>query len=265
MESKQYSSLIRNEQYNQPFIKAERIVAAIYLVTGYLSDSDPFKWDIRGKAIAMMRYASSVNGATQTEVDIRLENLLQTIREIVALLDVGLLSGFVSPMNHSILKRELDAFHVYYSMIKQKESYAPPPLFEKRFFGRPLPKTVSQGAAQEDQREGFAVPKKEAVKDTYRTTDEATKEIEKDNTISQVTIRQSAGNRRDIILQLLSRMDVLSIKDFMNVIQGCSEKTVQRELSVMVHEGILKRHGKRRWSKYSLAFGGVSSVREINS
>jgi hypothetical protein len=45
----------------------------------------------------------------------------------------------------------------------------------------------------------------------------------------------------------------LTIKDFAQKIKGCSEKTIQRELIVMLTSGVLKKEGERRWSKYFLA------------
>jgi hypothetical protein len=43
------------------------------------------------------------------------------------------------------------------------------------------------------------------------------------------------------------------IKDVSPLVTGCSEKTIQRELSAMVRSGILKKVGEKRWSRYSLA------------
>jgi hypothetical protein len=43
------------------------------------------------------------------------------------------------------------------------------------------------------------------------------------------------------------------IKDVSPLIEGCSEKTIQRELMSMVHNGTLKKIGEKRWSRYSLA------------
>ena len=42
------------------------------------------------------------------------------------------------------------------------------------------------------------------------------------------------------------------IKDIVMSITGCSEKTIQRELSALVAQGVLKKIGEKRWSRYEL-------------
>jgi Fic family protein len=44
-----------------------------------------------------------------------------------------------------------------------------------------------------------------------------------------------------------------SIKDIAATIKGCSEKTIQRELGVLIEEGLVRRVGERRWSQYLAA------------
>ncbi len=61
--------------------------------------------------------------------------------------------------------------------------------------------------------------------------------------------RQSS--RRVEIMKALSSEPV-SIKDIAVHVEGCSEKTIQRELNAMVDEGVVRRVGEKRWSKYVL-------------
>ena len=55
------------------------------------------------------------------------------------------------------------------------------------------------------------------------------------------------------ILEHLRRQKSASIKDIATVIKGCSEKTIQRELGILIEEGLVKRVGERRWSVYMVA------------
>ena len=61
------------------------------------------------------------------------------------------------------------------------------------------------------------------------------------------------NSRQSIIINILKRKKEIMIKDVSPLINGCSEKTIQRELSSMVDLGILKKIGEKRWSRYSLA------------
>lgn len=61
------------------------------------------------------------------------------------------------------------------------------------------------------------------------------------------------NNRRNTILELLQDKSFVTVKDVIDAIEGCSSKTLQRELLSLVNEGILIKKGERRWSTYSLA------------
>ena len=64
------------------------------------------------------------------------------------------------------------------------------------------------------------------------------------------------NSRQSVIIGLLKRKKEIMIKDVSPLISGCSEKTIQRELSAMVAAGILRKIGDKRWSRYSLAQNG---------
>ncbi len=60
--------------------------------------------------------------------------------------------------------------------------------------------------------------------------------------------RQS--ERMSLILDLVRKKKSLSIKEIASVIRDCSEKTIQRELNILIEQGLIKREGERRWSVY---------------
>ncbi|MDP4020608.1 MAG: hypothetical protein Q8P58_01000 [Candidatus Adlerbacteria bacterium] len=57
-------------------------------------------------------------------------------------------------------------------------------------------------------------------------------------------------NRTALILDFVRKSNGVSIKDISKVVQGCSEKTIQRELNTMIEQGVVAREGERRWSTY---------------
>ncbi|NCN52810.1 hypothetical protein GW943_03325 [Candidatus Parcubacteria bacterium] len=59
------------------------------------------------------------------------------------------------------------------------------------------------------------------------------------------------GDRRDRIKAVLIAEQKASIKDITDTIKDCSEKTIQRELTTMIKDGLVLREGERRWSTYS--------------
>jgi predicted HTH transcriptional regulator len=59
-------------------------------------------------------------------------------------------------------------------------------------------------------------------------------------------------NRKTSILNFIKQNKEAQIKDILTHIGDCSEKTIQRELNELIKDGVLKKEGDRRWSKYSL-------------
>lgn len=64
--------------------------------------------------------------------------------------------------------------------------------------------------------------------------------------------KERKESRREQILGLFSGGVEVSINDISKKIEGCSLKTIQRELNDLVSEEKLKRIGEKRWSKYIL-------------
>lgn len=66
--------------------------------------------------------------------------------------------------------------------------------------------------------------------------------------------KESKGHDRvALILDVIKKSNGVSIKDISKVVQGCSEKTIQRELSTLIEQGAIIREGERRWSTYRSA------------
>lgn len=62
------------------------------------------------------------------------------------------------------------------------------------------------------------------------------------------------SERAEQILGIVrSSGQAVSIRDISRVITDVSEKTIQRELGVLIDRGVIKKEGERRWSVYRLA------------
>jgi hypothetical protein len=74
----------------------------------------------------------------------------------------------------------------------------------------------------------------------------------KDNKKSSESKGQNKGqtDRGAAILELVRRRKSVSIKDIAGVITDCSEKTIQRELALLIEQGLVRKVGERRWSVY---------------
>ncbi len=59
-------------------------------------------------------------------------------------------------------------------------------------------------------------------------------------------------SRRERVLGVLRDKGQATIKDIVEVVTDCSEKTIQRELISLIKDNLIIREGERRWSKYKL-------------
>lgn len=63
--------------------------------------------------------------------------------------------------------------------------------------------------------------------------------------------------RRDAIMRTIRSKGQVTIKDISENINGCSEKTIQRDLQELILHGVLMREGEKRWAVYKLAMKNV--------
>jgi DeoR/GlpR family transcriptional regulator of sugar metabolism len=59
--------------------------------------------------------------------------------------------------------------------------------------------------------------------------------------------------RQESIVTILENKGPSYIKDISMLIREVSEKTIQRELQVLVDSGRVLKEGERRWTRYSVA------------
>lgn len=194
-----------------------KIASAVYLITGFFADQEPLKWRLRGLAGDLVSANFHDKGAISRE----LSNLFGLARA----------AGLVSDTNHDILVREL-------ARIAEEGANPLALLLET---SRPVeaPKVAAQ---EETQTVPVVAPARTeylpAVKDNIRE-------------FGAVSVKKNG--RQSTIVSLLKRKKEIMIKDVTPLIPGCSEKTIQRELSEMVEEGILRKIGDKRWTRYTLA------------
>lgn len=216
---------------NYLFKKTEKIVSALYLITDFIKDSDPVKWEIREKCMSLISTSSTMNGTLLADKNYLLQTYFSFSMELLSLMRVISNSGLISNMNFSIITKELELLVDF--MKKQSAHNAHPEGFvlSEKFFETDMPiseKTYENIGSDKGHVKGQIQKDKEQTKD-------------------------KKNNRQDNILNLLKKSSNLTIRDFAKVITNCSEKTIQRELISLVKNGIVKKIGERRWSTYSLA------------
>lgn len=212
----------------------QKLASAIYLITGFFVDQEPLKWRLR---------ALSADLVSNT-----LRDKLGTTQEILDLFVVAKNAQLISEPNYEILVREFSKLAqevekpLEIMFPKEQASLSAPavatPVSE---VSAPVsvPKPVVQPAPV--VRDNLIPPLSEKRVETKPNLKE----------FGAVSVKKSG--RQSIIIGLLKRKKEIMIKDVSPLISGCSEKTIQRELSEMVADGVLVKFGEKRWTRYSLA------------
>lgn len=206
--------------------KTEKLISALYLLTSFFSDLEPMKWRLRdlGSKLLSVKESRSL------------------VQEIMSLLTVSKNAGLISDMNHEIIHREfgnlLPKTESLGEMLKKIETYEEPQVIkevlnkiEEKSVTNYLPRPVEINVLKDK-------PVRETVKSEY---------------IKDGAVALKKNGRQSAILNLLKKKPEIMIKDITPHIEGVSEKTIQRELLSLVKDGVLKKEGEKRWSRYSLA------------
>jgi len=269
--------------------KCERLATAIYLVTNFLSDTEPMKMRLRALSLELVRDASLLkSGRSGLEVNV-LGAIRENISETLSLFELAFVTGLVSEMNFTILKREYRSLSDTIEIKKTSRESRTDSILGDNFFGES--ELVSHPRSDLTRtREGrtFMYP-------PHATQNDATKQtstLAKGHSIGQTTTTMSdrktkeqasvskgptfvspsprsdlyvsapspraatditKESRRTRILKLIKDNREVTIKDIATHFADLSEKTIQRELVSLVESNVLKKFGERRWSRYALA------------
>lgn len=197
--------------------KSERLVSALYLVSGFFADNEPLKWRLRSLGSDLIAKAVSGNGP----------QIKTVISEIVSLLKVAKNAGLISEMNESVIEAEFESL---------RDMVEPAYLFDHLL------------KSPEERR-----PEEQKDKIEYKRQPSELPAPKQKTSKGLSPVSEKKNGRQEVILGIIRKRGEIMIKDVVPMISGCSEKTIQRELLSMVKAGILKKVGEKRWSRYSLA------------
>lgn len=194
--------------------KTDKLAAAVYLVTNNLSDSEPLKWKLRDLAVQTLFLKAGYQG-----------DLSRSLQSVINLLDLGITSGSVSIMNFTVLQNE------YKNLVNMVNDSSVAGLKSSLFVKELLPSPPIE---------------------SYETKI-APRPIVKEQSFTSHTNNEGKEMRQSLITKYVRGKGWTAIKDIAKAVPDCSVKTVQRELAELVEQGVLKKKGDRRWSRYMLA------------
>lgn len=231
--------------------KAERLAKAIHLIGPAFTDSVPLKDRLDRIAVGLVDAAVLPPMASRTALS----------RELLALssiLSIARTGGMLSSMNADLIVREA------HLLLSEVVNYEEPRL---ALDDVPSLATLAKTSAANESRESsrlrsIARIMYDSAFDTGNAPEDKgqsqghIKDSSKTAGVQKEQRAQSTqGNteRQESILAVLRSKGPSYIKDISMIVREVSEKTIQRELSVLVSKGTVVRKGDRRWTTYELA------------
>jgi hypothetical protein len=235
--------------YNYVSLKTEKLTAALYLVTDYISDNEPLKWKLRTRALDLLAGVPSVQKDMSGSAG--WERYLLGVNEIVSYLAVGTMLGGVSRMNFEILREEYRSLQLAVEDQASRQSLRDYLFVRNLRSAKPVdavsdaPFKQSSNLNSADRPVGRELPRPHiGQKDN--------KVLSANDLYGLNTKDNKKSIRKEQIISWLKDKPWTSIAEIAKALPDCGAKTVQRELLEMVSLGVLKKQGERRWSRYML-------------
>ncbi len=262
--------------------RTERLVTALYLVTECISLDEPMREKARILALHLLSESHGLLEIAGMEKFSHEGNFVLGLIEIRSIVSLGVSVSLVSSMNGTILINEINTliqeieslklarvgeFGGVRSHMRHKEISLTKEMFEVE--GGEI-SNINTGESR-NQRVSFReenIKKEDVLYKGHQNMHAQTKGqneylSQQNRTIekSKVQHREVGSSKSDIAIRLGRRNTIIklikdkkevTIKEVSGVVPDVSEKTIQRELLNLVSEGVLKKTGEKRWSRYSL-------------
>ena len=258
------------------YTKTTKLISALFMVTDILDTDNPLRTKLRktGADIISDIY-SSFKGQ---DYYIRLND---KVLEILSFIEIATSVGMISEMNSKILTKEFMELKqsIYTITPKKEESWLEEFMKEditeyksskNEFSAIRHINLFSNKSTRIGVQKGGTLLK--ALSDKIPDLSKTNKINESNSTNQHMSYKHEdiSKKRREVIIKIIkdrtnnsfnfNGATISDIKNSVNmlsdsqasILASCGEKTLQRELVSMVSDGILKRVGEKRWSKYSL-------------
>lgn len=225
--------------------RAERISAAIHLITTHVPAEEAVRDQLRKESVRLLDLALELRGTLRAPASESLKKTQSSIRKLISLAQILSVSGYVSVQNAQSLIEALDELgnllitsqrSALSEAITLSRDELIPRIRTEEAKPRPRPISASQIHPPASVQSVPAV-----VKDTPAL--KAAIYVHKDE----------IGIRAERIMDILRSGNFFGIKDIVSNLPEYSEKMIQRELSVLIARNRVKKMGAKRWSRYALS------------
>lgn len=229
-----------NRAADRAYRRAERIVAAIHLLTNHIDALEPIRNSIRAESVSLLKQILDVRDEMRSAQSRPVIRVLSSIRHLISLARMLAISGFASIQNTGAITDSLDELGNFLTA-SQRTSFS-----ESVAVSRDELLDVGSLSAR---------PASVYVKDTKDRVLDRTSDGVMDRIATSVTGVSTNGHvsvRTQSVLEILKTSGSMGIKDICLNLPEYSEKMIQRELLGLVAEGRVTKVGLKRWSRYSI-------------
>lgn len=243
-----------NKMGERAYRRAERLVAAIHLLTNHIDQHEPIRRIVRESSASILADILELRDEMRTVGSLKTHSIEASVRHLISLVRILAVSGFVSFENADVLTDALDDLGAFIETSRRSV------LSENIRLSREGLLDVRDAVREsiKDIKDKYNVKDKIIIKDIPKDSiDVPYKKDTSDN--GQNTTTNRMNRRMEGILEVLRVGTDLGIKDIGVNLPEYSEKMIQRELADLIAMGYVKKLGFRRWSRYALASPAPSS------
>lgn len=221
-----------NIQGEGAYLRAERIAAAVHLITSHIERCEPIRINLRQDSVRLIDSAIAVQTDLRATRSENVRQMQVLIRKLITLVRMLAVSGLASNQNVHVLVEALDDLSGFLTAAPRSS------IAERLTISRDdlVPKTSYER-------------KRQIGKD--HTARSETNGIVKDRA-KKDTISSNLASRQSRIIDILRKGGLLGIKDIVAILPEYSEKMIQRELATLVDTRQVRKIGEKRWSRYEV-------------
>ena len=228
--------------------KINKLITALYMVTDIIDKEEPLRNKLRTLGTDII---SDMHSAPH--------NIGSKITQVMSFLDIARAMNIISEMNCGILRKEF--LHLDQSIKESIATTEPPnqPIDLSEFFTSPPAHLLNNERGDINSKGHTRIGVQKGSTLMKALSNKTGKLSNRLSNITKVDFDLLKKERRfNIVTTLKNLGGSANIKDILSRIgkgvgvTPTSEKTLQRELMSMTKDSVLKKTGKKRWSRYSL-------------
>jgi hypothetical protein len=225
-----------NRSGERAYRRAERLVAALFLLTRHIPSDETLRSETRRIATSILPQILALRDDMRAVGSAKAREFQATIRLLISLLKMLMFSGYISSQNAESASEALDDLGNFISA-SQRSAFSESVKFSRDDL---LNVRDPDKGRIKDIRDKESIKDKLSIKDTPEMSFN-------DRSAAPLPARAST------IISVLRAGGDFNIRDIAANLPEYSEKTIQREIALLVERGLVRRTGLKRWSRYSIA------------